>query len=76
MHWRSAWHPTPVFLPEEFQGQRILAGYSPWSHKESDTTEATRHTQKPTSVLSTARDFFFLFASLEWWVDVGYTFIR
>ena len=22
--------PTPVFLPEEFQGQRILAGSSPW----------------------------------------------
>ena len=23
----------------EFQGQRSLAGYSPWGHKESDTTE-------------------------------------
>ena len=31
--------PTPVFLPEEFQGQRILAGSSPWVRKESDTTE-------------------------------------
>ena len=30
-----------VFLPEEFHGQRILAGYNPQSHKESDTTEAT-----------------------------------
>ena len=28
-----------VFLPEEFHGQRSLAGYTPWSHKESDTTE-------------------------------------
>ena len=27
--WRRAWQPTPVFLPEEFQGQRSLAGYSP-----------------------------------------------
>ena len=26
-------------LPEEFRGQRSLAGYSPWGHKESDTTE-------------------------------------
>ena len=24
---------TPVFLPREFQGQRSLAGYSPWGHK-------------------------------------------
>ena len=31
--------PTPVFLPGECHGQRRLAGYSPWSHKESDTTE-------------------------------------
>ena len=26
--------PTPVFWPEEFHGL-----YSPWGHKESDTTE-------------------------------------
>ena len=29
--------PTPVFLLEN--GQRSLAGYSSWSHKESDVTE-------------------------------------
>ena len=28
------WQPTPVFLPGEFHGQRSLAGYSPWGHKE------------------------------------------
>ena len=28
--WRRKWHPTPVFLPGEFHGQRILVGYSPW----------------------------------------------
>ena len=37
--WRRTWQPTPVFLPGEFHGQRNLAGYSPWGHKESDTTE-------------------------------------
>ena len=37
--WRRAGHPTPVFLPGESHGQRSLAGYSPWGHKESDTTE-------------------------------------
>ena len=37
--WRREWLPTPVFLPVEFDGQRSLAGYSPWGHKESDTTK-------------------------------------
>ena len=27
--WRKEWQNTPVFLPEEFRGQRSLAGYSP-----------------------------------------------
>ena len=30
---------TPVFLPGDSHGQRSLVGYSPWGHKESDTTE-------------------------------------
>ena len=34
---------TPVFLPGESHGQRNLAGYSPWSHKESDMTKVTEH---------------------------------
>ena len=44
-HWvgriprKREWQPTPVFLPGEFHGQRRLVGYSPWGHKESDTTE-------------------------------------
>ena len=29
----------PVFLPEEFHGQRGLVGYSPWGQKEPDMTE-------------------------------------
>ena len=37
--WRRKWQPSPVFLPGEFHGQRSLAGYSPWGHKGSDTTE-------------------------------------
>ena len=37
--WRREWLPTPVFLPGESHGQRSLVGYSPWGHKESDTTE-------------------------------------
>ena len=30
---------TQAFLPGEPHGQRSLADYSPWGHKESDTTE-------------------------------------
>ena len=37
--WKREWLLTPVFLPGEFHGQRRLAGYSPWSLKELDTTE-------------------------------------
>ena len=32
--WRKEQQLPPVFLPGEFHGQRRLAGYSPWSHKE------------------------------------------
>jgi len=41
--WRREWQPTPVFLPGKSQVQRSLAGCSPWSHKESDTTEPLTH---------------------------------
>ena len=32
--WSRKWQPTPVFLPGESHGQRRLAGYSPWGHRE------------------------------------------
>ena len=31
--------PTLVTLPGKFYGQGSLMGYSPWGHKQSDTTE-------------------------------------
>ena len=37
--WRREWQPTSIFLPGESHGQRSLAGYSPWGHKELDMTE-------------------------------------
>ena len=33
------WQSTPVLLPGKFHGWRSLVGYSPWGHKELDTTE-------------------------------------
>ena len=42
--WKRKWQPTPVFLPGGFNGERSLAGYSPWSQKELDTAEWLTHT--------------------------------
>ena len=39
--WNRKWHPTPVFLPGKFHGQRSLTGYSPWGCKQLDLTEHT-----------------------------------
>ena len=35
---------SPVLLLGGSHGQRSLVGYSPWGHKESDTTEPLTHT--------------------------------
>ena len=40
--WKRAWQPTVVFLSGESHGQRSLAGYNPWGHKESAVTEQLR----------------------------------
>ena len=36
--WKKEWQPTLVFLPGESHEQRILVGYSPYVHRESDAT--------------------------------------
>ena len=41
MHGRRKWHPTPVLLPGESQGQGSLVGCCLWGCTESDTTEVT-----------------------------------
>ena len=40
--WRRKWQPSPEFLAGKSHGQKELAGYSPWSHKESAMTEHAR----------------------------------
>ena len=37
----TQWHPTPVLLPGESQGQRSLVGCRLWDGTESDMTEVT-----------------------------------
>ena len=46
MHWRRKWQPTPVFLPGESQGWRILVGCCLWGRTELDTTEVTLQQQQ------------------------------
>ena len=38
--------PLQYSCLENPYGQRNLTGYSPWNHKESDTTEATEHVRR------------------------------
>ena len=49
--WWREWQPTPVLLPGGSHGKRSLAGYSPWSRKESDMTK--RHTPNTNKQLRT-----------------------
>ena len=52
--WRKKWKSTPIFLSVKSHGQRSLASYGPWSHKESDTTEyACMDTHTHTRTLDT-----------------------
>ena len=37
--WRRSWQPNLVFLPGESPWTEEPGGYSPWGHKELDTTE-------------------------------------
>ena len=41
--WRREWQPTPLFSPGKSHGQRSLADYSPWGHRESDMTKVHTH---------------------------------
>ena len=41
--WRRKWQLTPVFLPGKSHGWSLV-GYSPWGHKELDTTEQLHFT--------------------------------
>ena len=58
--WRRKWQAAPVFLPGKFHGLRSLGGYSPWDHKQSDTTEWLIHTVKGFSVVNEAEVDIFL----------------
>ena len=68
--WSWKWQPTPVFLPRKSHGQRSLAGYSLWGHKESNTTKHTcTHAPHP----ATQTD---IFATHPWKCEAWYIFLK
>ena len=50
--WRRKWQPTLAILPGKSHGRRSLTeGYSPWGHKESDTSERLHFNPLTTQLL-------------------------
>ena len=49
-----------ISFPGKSHGQRSLAGYSSWGHKESDMTEVTQHQSQDFSVVNEAEVYAFL----------------
>ena len=66
---KRKWQLTPVFLPEESHGQRSLVGYSPWSHKESDTTEQLSTHLNPNLLFIPPPRIFSFFGHAIWRVE-------
>ena len=57
--WRRKWQPIPVFLPGKFHGQngqRSLAGYSPWGLKRAGYDLSDETTTVKTCVPSQGRE--------------------
>ena len=44
--WNRKWQHTPVFLPGEFHGHRVLAGGRLLARTESDMKEGTEQTRE------------------------------
>ena len=59
MSWRREKLPTPVLGPREFHGL-----YTPWSHKESDTTERLSLSAWKNHTFNQFSFFFFFFKSV------------
>ena len=68
--WRRKWKPTPGLLPGKFHGQRSGTSYSPWHHKESDTTVwltfiFTLHMKPWSTTLK-------CLIKCKWWINMNY----
>ena len=59
--------PTPVLLPGKSHGQRSLARYSPWSHKQLDTT--LRLSKHPSNNMKYQKRIRNLSQNQQYWCD-------
>ena len=55
--WRTKWKSTLVLLPGKIHGQRSLAGYGPWDHKKSDTTQQPNNNNNFLSYIALSENF-------------------
>ena len=60
--WFWPWQLTPVFLPGESHGQRILVEHSPEDHKELDMTETMEHA---CNIMDRLRDYHTKWSKLD-----------
>ena len=76
--WKKVRLPTPVFFPGEFHGQRSLEGYSPWGHKESDTTERLTVSHFTTFCFQISCHLYLCLnlpsSSPSWWIIISLVF--
>ena len=70
--WRREWLPTPVFLPGASDGQRSLAGYSPWGCREPDTTEQLNNNDKGHASFFTTSSNRATFSPFRWTLCWGF----
>ena len=68
--WRKPWQPTPIVSPGESHGQRSLAGYSPWGHKELDMTE------QHTDAVEKVRNSHLIFAWCSTIASIGFKMLQ
>ena len=73
--WRRKWLPSPVFFLRKSHGQTSLAGYSPWDHKEPDTTEHV-HTHTQWFIILEVLAFLFFFHKIFFVGEIATTFKR
>ena len=74
--WRRARQPIAVLLPGESHLQRSLVGYSPWGHKELDTSEATERSIKglPSLTPPAYRSSSSVSLTMTWWLSEHKTY--
>ena len=69
MHWRRKWQPTPVFLPEESQGQGSLVGCRLWGRTETRLKRLS--SSSSISVYTLLMSLVFLGSGCPWGVWAG-----